>query len=346
MNAPVDIADPNSADPNSADPNSADLNSADLNRADLNRADPNRADPNRADLHSADLHSAERLDADAILAALPAAARARVAALEVAAQIDSTNSELLRRRTPADGVAVLFAERQSGGRGRHGRVWASPVGGNLYVSLARRFERDLAALGGLSLAVGIAAAEALHALGANAVRLKWPNDLVIVRDDRRAELAASGESVAPVLRKLGGVLIEGGVQDGAARAVIGLGVNLRMPTDAAETIDQPWTDVHALLGAATPPRDRVAAAVVASVVEALDAFDADGLAGFLPRYAVLDALYGREIEAEDRGRSIRGVAVGIGPDGALRLRSDDGERILHAGEVRVRAAQRTRRSAD
>src|SRR5690606_12480176 len=58
------------------------------------------------------------LDADAILARLPAAVRAQVAALEVAWSIDSSNAELLRRDPPSDGVAVLFAERQTGGRGR------------------------------------------------------------------------------------------------------------------------------------------------------------------------------------------------------------------------------------
>lgn len=112
------------------------------------------------------------LDADAILAQLPADVRAHVAALEVAWSIDSSNAELLRRDIPDDGTAVLFAERQTGGRGRRGRAWASPLAANLYFSLARRFEGGLARLGGLSLVAGVAAADALQSFGFTGVRLK------------------------------------------------------------------------------------------------------------------------------------------------------------------------------
>src|SRR5690606_38954293 len=98
-------------------------------------------------------------DADAIVIAMPADARVRLADLEVVWSIDSTNSDLLRRRTPRDGVAVLLAERQTGGRGRRGRDWASPLAANLYLSLARGFDGGLARLGGLSLVAGIAAVE-------------------------------------------------------------------------------------------------------------------------------------------------------------------------------------------
>src|SRR5690606_1924863 len=86
------------------------------------------------------------LDADAIAIAMPGAARARLAGLEVAWSLDSTGSELLRRPAPGEGVAVLLAERQTGGRGRRGRTWASPLAANLYLSLARRFDGGLARL--------------------------------------------------------------------------------------------------------------------------------------------------------------------------------------------------------
>jgi BirA family transcriptional regulator, biotin operon repressor / biotin---[acetyl-CoA-carboxylase] ligase len=75
----------------------------------------------------------ELLDAELIRAALPASQRTGIAALEVAWSLDSTNSELLRRRTPATGAAVLLAERQTGGRGRRGRDWTSPLAANLYL---------------------------------------------------------------------------------------------------------------------------------------------------------------------------------------------------------------------
>lgn len=264
----------------------------------------------------------DALNAASLRTRLSASTQTRLATLEIVDRIDSTNSELLRRQTSSSGIDALFAEQQTGGRGRQGRLWASPAGSNLYLSLARRFDGGLARLGGLSLVVGIAAADALHAIGAHSVLVKWPNDLVV--DD--------GDS----LRKIGGVLIEGGMQDGYPRAVIGLGLNVRMPKDAADTIDQPWTDLYAVLDDALPSRTAIAAAVLAALVDAIDRFDAEGLAPFLSRFDALDALRDADVAATIGGVAHAGVAVGIADDGALRLRTAGGEILLRAGEVSVR----------
>ncbi|MFT4180012.1 MAG: bifunctional biotin--[acetyl-CoA-carboxylase] ligase/biotin operon repressor BirA [Thermomonas sp.] len=261
-------------------------------------------------------------DADAILAALPA--HARPAELDVAWSLDSTNSELLRRETPAQGCAALLAERQTGGRGRRGRGWASPLAAHVYLSVARHFDGGLARLGGLSLVAGIAVCEALHALGFAQVGLKWPNDLVVVEDDG--------------LRKLGGLLVEGGGEAaGAARAVIGIGLNVRMPEAFAAGIDQPWTQL-ASLSPQFVSRNAVVAGVLAHLLPALDRFDAQGLAPFLSRYAACDVLAGRAVSIHEAGGVWPAVALGIADDGALRVRDDAGnERRVHAGDVSVRA---------
>lgn len=263
-------------------------------------------------------HSLELLEAGAIMQAMPASLRASVASLEIAWSLDSTNSELLRRATPDHGAAVLLSERQSAGRGRRGRAWASPLAAHLYLSVARQFSGGLARLGGLSLVAGVAAAEALHQAGYAGVRLKWPNDLVV--EDR----------------KLGGLLVEGGGEHaGPASAVIGLGVNVRMPTAAAHAIDQPWIDL-AGLGVPSPSRSQLAARLLGHLLPALDQFDADGLAPFLPRYARLDALAGREIAIHAGETTHVGVALGIAADGALKVRIGGEERAFHAGEISVR----------
>lgn len=264
------------------------------------------------------------LDIDTVRGAVPASASGGLAALELAWSLDSTNSELLRRDTPAHGCAVLLAERQTGGRGRRGRDWASPLAAHLYLSLARRFEGGLARLGGLSLVAGIAACEALHALGFLQVRLKWPNDLVL----------ADGSG----LRKLGGLLVEGGGEaGGAARAVVGIGINVRMPPACAGAIDQPWAEL-AGLAPQSPSRNLLAAALLEHLLPALEVFDAHGLAPFLPRYAVLDALAGRSVRVHEATRTWEAQALGIADDGALRVRGGDGQlRLVHAGDVSVRA---------
>jgi BirA family biotin operon repressor/biotin-[acetyl-CoA-carboxylase] ligase len=268
----------------------------------------------------------ELLDADAIRAGLAPALRDELQALDVAWSLESTSTALLQRATPARGVAVQLAERQTGGRGRRGRQWASPLAANIYLSLARAFGGGLARLPGLSLVVGVASAEALHALGFRDVRLKWPNDLVVERDG--------------TLHKLGGLLVEGGGEHaGPVRAVIGLGLNVRMPVQSAGTIQQSWTDLATLAGGAAPSRNAVVSALLGHWLPALAQFDAHGLEGFLPRHAALDALAGRTVRIEGEQDAHEGVALGLAPDGALRVRFAEGERVVHAGEVSVRPAR-------
>ncbi len=258
------------------------------------------------------------LDASCIHAELPADVAARLDALEVAWDIDSTNAELLRRPA-SSGVQVLLAERQSAGRGRRGRRWASPLAAHLYVSLQRRFDGGVAALTGLSIAVGVAAAEALHALGFIDVGLKWPNDL-LVKD-----------------RKLGGILIEFGGEDaGVVRAVIGIGINVRMPESAAAGIDQPWIDLQQL-GVDLPSRNALAAAMIGAQVAALEQFSEAGIAPFLPRWRALDALRDRAIDVIAGAHREQGIAIGIRDSGALRVRHANGERDYHSAEISVHA---------
>ncbi|RMH93391.1 biotin--[acetyl-CoA-carboxylase] ligase [Lysobacter pythonis] len=258
------------------------------------------------------------LDAETLHAALAPACRARLAGLALVWQVDSTNSALLAQPPPAGGVRVLLAERQSGGRGRRGRAWVSPLAANLYLSLDRRFASGLARLPGLSLVAGIVAAEALRAVTGLDIRLKWPNDLLL-----------DG-------RKLGGLLVEGGGEHaGPARAVIGLGVNVRMPPAASVDIGQPWADLTGAPRASS--RNQLAAALLDALLPALDEFDQVGLARFLPRWQALDALAGRSVRIRLAEGELEAEALGIAADGALRVRTAQGERLLHAGEVSVRA---------
>ncbi|WVK06074.1 bifunctional biotin--[acetyl-CoA-carboxylase] ligase/biotin operon repressor BirA [Xanthomonas campestris pv. olitorii] len=260
------------------------------------------------------------LDATRIRAGMTPGAAAGLAALDVAWTLDSTNTTLLAQPAPEQGVAVLLAERQTGGRGRRGRQWTSPLGAHIYLSASRRFNGGLGQLAGLSLAVGVVVAEALRGCGFADVGLKWPNDLLARQ------------------RKLGGLLIEGGGEmAGNARAVIGLGLNVHMPASAAASIDQPWVDLDTLAGSPVS-RDRVTAAVLSGLLPALDLFEAQGLAPFLGRYADMDVLSGRTVQVEEPGTHHRGVALGLAADGALRVQLGETVRLFHSGEVSVRPA--------
>lgn len=262
----------------------------------------------------------ELLDADAIQEAMAPSARPALSCVEVAWSLDSTNAECLRRGAPARGTQVLFAERQTAGRGRRGRTWVGSPGNSLLLSLSRRFEGGLARLGGLSLVAGIAVAESLQGLGLQAVALKWPNDIVLAG------------------HKLGGVLVEGsGEAAGTASAVVGVGLNLRMPAAAGAAVDQPWTDLARHL-VPLPSRTLIAARLLDHLLPALELFDDAGLAPFLPRYARLDALQGVPVVVHQHGGQAEGVALGVASDGALRVAVSGVEQRVHAGEVSVRRA--------
>ncbi|MDR1075307.1 MAG: bifunctional biotin--[acetyl-CoA-carboxylase] ligase/biotin operon repressor BirA [Xanthomonadaceae bacterium] len=263
--------------------------------------------------------SLELLDADAIRAGLSRAAQAMLATLNVVWSVDSTNSELLRHSPPDAGAEVLLAERQTRGRGRRGREWESPLAAHLYLSVLQHFSGGLARLGGLSLVAGIAAAEALRAAGFAGVGLKWPNDLV-----------ETG-------RKLAGLLVEGaGEYAGAAHAVIGLGINFRMPPPFADRIQQAWVDLSTLQPGSPLSRNAIAGQVLSHLLPALELFDREGLRPFLPRYERLDSLSKRQVRVLTGNAEISGIALGIAPDGALRLATSKGEQLFHAGEVSVR----------
>ena len=262
----------------------------------------------------------ELLDPAQIRAGLPEAVLPLLSELEIGWTLSSTNTELLQRSAPERGTAVLLAERQTGGRGRRGRHWASPLAAHVYLSLSRGFGGGLSRMGGLSLAVGVAVVEALHGLGFRNAGLKWPNDVVVAG------------------HKLGGLLVEGGGEfAGPARAVIGLGLNVRMPQASAADISQPWTDLDTLAGAEVS-RNTVVAALLAALLPALEQFEQHGLAPFLPRYAGMDVLQGRAVRVEEAGVLHDGVACGLAEDGALRVNIDGRETCFHAGEVSVRAA--------
>ena len=262
----------------------------------------------------------ELLDADFIRGSLRGEALSQLASLSIAGETISTQIDAASAGAPAQGCDVFFAEYQSGGVGRNGRAWVSPASANLYFSVSRRFSRSLSTMSGLSLVVGVAAVEALHAMGFSDVRLKWPNDLWVDA------------------RKLGGILVQLRNFPPGCSAVIGMGLNVHMPDEAARRIDQAWCDLSQL-GDGVVSRNDVAARVLAELLPALQRFDDEGLSPFLSRWQALDALHGKFVRVTDGVQQFEGMSLGIDADGALRLRGEDGrERSFHGGEVSLRPA--------
>ena len=235
--------------------------------------------------------------------------------VEVLPEIDSTNSELMRRaRAGQLDPVLLVAERQTAGRGRLGRSWNSGVattalGTNEIPTLTFSLGLPLVPQdwSGLSLAVGLSVVESLHP----ALKLKWPND-VWLQD-----------------RKLAGILIET-VSVGEQRyAVIGVGINIDAPdgqglrtAPAGLRELLPEIDAPAALGRVAP-----------GLVQAVQRFADHGFAPLRTPFHARDLLYGRELVCSD---GMVGVARGVDATGALLLHTGDGLKKITSAEVSVR----------
>jgi len=255
---------------------------------------------------------------------LPAAVLPRLAtrrlgrAYELMPTCASTNDEIAARAAGHDKEGLLVAaEQQTGGRGRRGRLWHSPAGENLYCSLLLRPSISARLATPLTLLAGAALAQALAALGF-AVRLKWPNDVLL--DTREG------------WRKVAGILTEMTSEGEHVRhVVLGVGVNVN-GQEFPEPLVPVATSLRLVCGV-TVDRGAVLAGFLNAFEPIYDRFLAVGPIGGLAEWSRHAVLGQRCWVSRDRGR-FEGVAVGVDDMGALLLRSADGETTaVHAGEV-------------
>jgi BirA family biotin operon repressor/biotin-[acetyl-CoA-carboxylase] ligase len=274
------------------------------------------------------------LDADYLRSALHSVAH-QLHSLEVRWSAPSTNAELLAAGAPPVGqFDVLLVEHQSAGRGRRGRAWRSTLGDSLCLSVATSFDPTPRDLPALTLVIGLAVRGALRRCGATAVALKWPNDLVLVQQ---------GDNGQGVLAKLGGILVELRAEAaGPAHVVIGLGLNLRLDASARSEIADTGNLAAALADCGVDPQQRNAlvACILESMLQAVSQFAAQGFAPFRTAWAEADALRGEPVRVSGAGPERTGIAMGIDAQGAMQLRTSEGEQVsVTAGEVSVRRSK-------
>lgn len=266
------------------------------------------------------------LDREAIRAALPEPVRRALPVIEVVTLVPSTNALLLDWLRSGEGDvdgnagcagAACIAEGQTSGRGRRGRPWLAPPGAGLPISLSWHFELAPSMLGTLGMACGVAVADALGDCGYAGVGLKWPNDLYV-----------GG-------RKLGGILVEvAGELNGRCRLVIGVGLNVDLTGVDLSLIDRPVTDLKSFGNGQPPPdRNRIAAAVLARLVDAAIRHERDGDAAALERWRTLDVVNGRDVTVHLPQEQYAGRAVGIDAQGRLLVERGGDVRAFSAGEV-------------
>lgn len=235
--------------------------------------------------------------------------------IETYDELDSTNAEARRRAEAGEaGPVWICATRQTAGRGRRGRVWSTDEG-NLAATLLMTTEAPAAEAAQVSFLAALAAADlADTCLGPGAARLKWPNDVLVYG------------------KKAVGVLVESGARpDHRLWLAVGVGVNLtRHPLE----VERPATSFAEHM-AARPPSAREALEILAARFEAWRRqWAAEGFAPIARAWSERAFGLGLACEARLPNRTVKGVAEGMEPDGALRLRLDGGavERIT-AGDV-------------
>jgi BirA family transcriptional regulator, biotin operon repressor / biotin---[acetyl-CoA-carboxylase] ligase len=243
--------------------------------------------------------------------------------IEIIDSASSSNTLLLREAAHgAPCGRVLAVEWQSGGRGRMGRTWHSGLGNALTFSLLWRFELGLSALSGLSLGAGVALIRGLRSLGVENLRLKWPNDVL---DAHNA--------------KLGGILIEAqGDMLGPATVVIGIGINLHLPQQVSRHIDQPASSLSNVNGA-TPNRNLLLAVLLRELDSMLRKFSVYGFAPLREEWESYHAHQNQYVRLLLPNGQESGIACGVSDEGALKLQTDAGMQVFHAGDISLQSGK-------
>ncbi|UJR81196.1 biotin--[acetyl-CoA-carboxylase] ligase [Sandaracinus amylolyticus] len=245
--------------------------------------------------------------------------RAYGRSLDVRESTASTNDDA--REAARAGAArghVVVADAQSRGRGAHGRVWSSPSGTDLYLSIVERVTLSPERVAPLTLAVGLGVADAVRALApALEPRVKWPNDVWIGR------------------RKTAGVLVEASSIGARMDAiVIGVGLGVNRLAWHEELASSATSVLHASreLDAVCAELDRASAlATLLGAIEAwVDRFVAEGPAPVVRALEERLALRGERVRCDD----VEGVLVGVESSGALRLETSSGPRSMISGTLR------------
>ncbi|CAL1691741.1 Bifunctional ligase/repressor BirA [Brevundimonas subvibrioides] len=233
-------------------------------------------------------------------------------------EIDSTNAEA-RRRAEAGETAVqwIVARRQAAGRGRRGREWSSETG-NLFATLLTLTLKPPAEAAQVTFVAALAVADLLDAFAVpGAVSIKWPNDVML-----------DGE-------KASGILIESGTHaSGALWLAVGIGVNLAHAPDATERTATSLAS-HLRSNIAYPPSVEAAATVLAEAFAIWQTrWETLGFAPILDAWTTRTKGLDGPCVARLGHETVTGIADGVAPDGALRLRTADGQlRLISAGDV-------------
>ena len=227
--------------------------------------------------------------------------------------IDSTMVEAGRLAAAgAPSGTVVGAEEQTAGQGRHGRTWHSESGSGLYISVILRHQFTPLTLPVVTLALGLAVADAVLEAADLACDLRWPNDVLL-----------QSKKCAGILTQLDGSAI-----------IAGIGINVNHSSFPVE-LSGIATSLRIASGR-IHSRERLLHALLAAIDRYCALLQREGRGPILEMFSRASSyVSGRRVCVDQEGFTLRGTTAGLGDSGFLNLRGDDGrEHVIVAGGVR------------
>ncbi len=222
-----------------------------------------------------------------------------------------TNSQSNAQSNSQIDGKICLTEKQTAGKGRRGKSWIANTSSSVLLSIGWGLPES--GRQALSLVSGLAVIRALQEFGVEGIKLKWPNDVI-----------ADG-------KKLGGILVEISARD----CVIGVAINVNMPSSFDRYIDQPWTDLWSL--GFQIDRDQLVAAIVLNHEHFLLQCQRDGFASFVDSWNALHVYQNQLVDVSAVGNCLSGTALGVDAEGALLVESAGVIKRIICGDVSVRA---------
>lgn len=229
-------------------------------------------------------------------------------------KMDSTNDFLLnlvktmQKKSKLASGSVVFADEQTKGRGRLGRVWYSPYG-NIYCSLFWRFKNQDLPLSVISLVAAVLVLKALQKMGADSIHLtlKWPNDVFYQN------------------KKISGILLE---SNEPFSIIIGIGINVVTAYQHnAIALKDIITEVH--------PLYVLRGLLINELLLGLASYEANGLPPFLKVWQQYDGLYNKKITIRLKNELFSGMMQGVTHQGELILVNKGNVKYFRYGEASI-----------